>query len=169
MKLLQKIRTASTRSVLLSSGAMLAMALSLIAGPLAPSAAAVSCRVYHEHVNSTFLASNARIAGKVYYSSLTVHTVPSTSGCLDINVANITSGIGSGGHCAYFSVDLYNSNGNGGWVFASRAPEAYACSASSSVVVPVVSSVPNGKGYIIWSGVPGVYPAGNNVGYDVVD
>jgi hypothetical protein len=120
-------------------GKFLAMA-ALVVVPLGTTlmpakAAAVSCRVF----------SSSRAGATDYYFYTPTYTVPSSSGCVDINIG----AIGTSNHCAYMKVEFFPSSG--GSYFG---PEKYLCSSTVDNHKVLASSVLNGTRYKVWAAYP---------------
>jgi hypothetical protein len=120
----------------------MAVGLSSVPGAGLGQAFAVSCRVTPNPAQAGTYSSGED--GHVGYTS--IRTVPSSSGCSDINVQTITfRGTRSSGskHCGDFWVRFYPSSG-GSYTNSST----HACSNSSdNTIVPIATGVANGTQY----------------------
>jgi len=110
----------------------MAVSLSAITGVGSGQAHAVSCHVF----------SSSRAGATDYYFYTPIYTVPSSSGCVDINIG----AIGTSNHCAYMKVEFFPSSG--GSYFGS---EKYLCSSSVDDHKVIASGVKNGTRYRVWA------------------
>lgn len=105
----RQIAEGTVRRALIVGLSLLAMAVGMITVAPAKSASAVTCRNIVNPVEAVRFAENDYQVGASY-----IQTVPpsSVSGCLHINVKNITqSGDDLYPHCAWFRVRFYPSSG----------------------------------------------------------
>lgn len=116
--------------------AVMALVVAPFSAVLLPATAeAVSCHVF----------SSSRAGATDGYFYTPIYTVPSSSGCADINIG----AIGTSNHCAYMKVEFFPSSG--GSYFGS---EKYLCSSSISDHKVIAWTVNNGTRYRIWAAYP---------------
>lgn len=149
---------------------MMAVGLSSVPGVGLGRAHAVSCRVQTNPAQVGIYQSGED--GHVGYTNH--YYVPSSSGCSDINVQNITfRGFRSVGsyHCGDFWVRFYPSSG-GSYTNGSTHACSYGTSSSPGPVVPIATGVANGTQYRIeyWTnGDAGTLPPIPAYYYNLVD
>jgi len=126
---------------------LLAASFGVVALPT--KAEAVSCHVF----------SSSQAGATDYYFYTPTYTVPSSSGCADINIG----AIGTSNHCAYMKVEFFPSSG--GSYFGSQK---YLCSSTVDDHKVIASAVKNGTRYKIWAAYP-TNALGITYGFKIID
>jgi hypothetical protein len=127
----------------------MAVGFSSVPGVGLGQAHAVSCHVF----------SSSKAGATDYYFYTPIYTVPSSSGCVDINIG----AIGTSNHCANMKVEFFPSSG--GSYFGS---EKYLCSSTVDDHKVIASAVKNGTRYRIWAAYP-TTAIGVTYGFKIID